>query len=260
MALRKIKTKEKKMKMLIAAVVLVGIVLTSTASATILGNVNIINHNNNLSDRGQLWGGGLSGGTYYTGIYSWTNTGGTGLGVDVPNWGFCIELTQGPYNGWQSVIPLDEAPQPAQYGTPMGTTKANYIRELWGRDFDPNWVTNSTTTNKRLAEAFGVAVWEIIYEPGGGPTTWDVNSGPGFHATGIEQAATANLWLSQLNRDSTYFDLNLAATSVLDVHGQDYLVRLPEPVTPIPEPATICLLGLGALLFSRNRKFNKKQK
>ena len=28
----------------------------------------------------------------------------------------------------------------------------------------------------------------------------------------------------------------------------------------VPEPATICLLGLGGLLLGRNRKFNKKQK
>ncbi len=27
----------------------------------------------------------------------------------------------------------------------------------------------------------------------------------------------------------------------------------------VPEPATICLLGLGGLLLSRNRKFNKKE-
>jgi hypothetical protein len=240
---------EEKMKRLIATVVLVGIVLTSTASATILGHVNVTNHNNGLSDIGQLFGGGLTGGSYYTGIYSWTNSGGTDLGTLVPNWGFCIELTQGPYTGWQDVILLEEAPLPAQFGTPMQMTKANYIRELWGRYFDPNWVTNPTTTNKRLAEAFGASVWEIVYEPGG-PSTWNVSSGTGFHATGIEQAATANLWLSQLNGDPAYFANNLAATSAPT--GQDYLVQL--PVSLIPEPATVALLGLGALsLLIRKR-------
>ena len=236
------------MKRLIAAVVLVGIVLTSTASATILGTVNINNHNNGLSDIGQLFGGSLTGGSYYTGIYSWTNTHAidtTGLGMQVPNWGFCIELTQGPYNGWQDVIPLNEAPLPAHYGTPMQTTKANYIRELWGRHFDPNWVTNPTTTNKRLAEAFGAAVWEIVYEPNSGPATWNVSTGTGFHATGIEQAATANTWLHQLNGNEEYFDWNLVATSTL--YGQDYVVQ-------VPEPATIALLGLGALALVRKRR------
>ena len=114
---------------LVAVVVLVGIVLTSTASATILGTTNIQHHNNSLSDMGRLWGGGLNGGTYYTGIYSWTNNtvGSTGLGALVPNYGFCIELTQGAHNGDVNVIPLNEAPRPASilYGTPMGTTKAD---------------------------------------------------------------------------------------------------------------------------------------
>ena len=62
-------------------VMLVGIVLTSTASATIVGTAYIDNHNNNFSDIGTVWGGGLSGLTGYTGVYSWTNEGGgTGLG------------------------------------------------------------------------------------------------------------------------------------------------------------------------------------
>jgi hypothetical protein len=222
-----------------AVVVLVGIVLTSTANATLLGTADIENHNNALSDIGTVWGGGLSDVTGYTGVYSWTNAGGTGLGTKVPNWGFCIELTQEPYNGWQNVIPLNEASLPAAYGTPTGTTKANYIRELWGRDFDPAWITGA---NRQMAEAFGVAIWEIIYETG---PKWDVTSGPGFHATGIEQAATANLWLSQLNGDTRYFANNLVATS--SPYGQDYVVQ-------IPEPATITILGLGALALTRKRR------
>ncbi len=235
------------MKMSIAAVVLVCIALTSTASATILGTVNIQNHNNALSDQGRLWGGGLSGLHAYTGIYSWTNAGGTDLGMAVPDWGFCIELVQGPYNGWQNVINLEEAPLP---GTPMQTTKANYICELWGRNFDSSWLTGGTA-NKQMAEAFGAAVWEIIYEDlPASPLSWDVNTGTGFHATSIEQAATANTWLHQLNGDTKYFANNLAATSAPT--GQDYLVLL--PVSPTPEPATIAILGLGSLVLLRKRK------
>ncbi|MDD5327684.1 MAG: PEP-CTERM sorting domain-containing protein [Phycisphaerae bacterium] len=247
----KIKTEEENMKKLIAAVILVGIVLTSTASATILGTVNIDNHNNSLSDMGQLFGGGLTGESCYTGIYSWTNThaiGTTGLGTQVPDWGFCIELTQGPYNGWQDVIPLNEAPLPAQFGTPTQTTKANYIRELWGRNFNPLWLTGGSA-NKQMAEAFSTAVWEIIYEPGG-PAAWDVTSGLGFHAANIEQAAIANLWLSQLDGDSAYFANNLVATSTLE--GQDYLVQL--SVISTPEPATVGIMGLGGLALIRKRR------
>ena len=240
---KKKKKREKSMRRVrsFAAAVLIGIALASTASATLVSTVNIKNHNNSLSDIGTIWGGGLSNLTGYTGVYSWTNAGGTGLGTDVPNWGFCIELTQAPYNGWQNVISLDEASLPAAYGTPVGTAKANYIRELWGRDFDPAWATGA---NKQLAEAFSVALWEIIYET---DSAWNVTSGPGFRATGIEQAATANLWLSQLNGNTAYFANNLFATS--SPCGQDYLIQL-----SIPEPMTVIMLGLGALSVVRRRK------
>ncbi|MFA5251836.1 MAG: hypothetical protein WC454_04550 [Phycisphaerae bacterium] len=228
-----------------AAVFLVGIALSSTASATLLGTVNIQNHNNGLSDTGYLWGGGLAGLNGYTGVYSWTNAGGTGLGTEVPNWGFCIELTQAPYTGWQNVVPLNEASLPAAYGTPVGNTKADYIRELWGRYFDPTWITSA---NRQMAEAFGVALWEIIYETG---STWNVSSGSGFRATGIEQAATANFWLSQLNGDTVYFANNLVATS--SPYGQDFLIQLPKSVV-IPEPVTFLMLGLGTLAAVRKHK------
>jgi hypothetical protein len=229
------------------AVALISIAITAAANAAILGQVDIENHNNALSDIGQLFGGGLTGGFYYTGIYSWTNEGSTtNLAAHVPNWGFCIELTQGPYNGWQDVITLEDAPQ----SMPM-ETKANYIRELWKNNFNSSWLTGGTV-DRQMGEAFGACLWEILYETGGAPATWDVTSGPGFHANYIEQAATANGWLRALTGTSNpaYLENNLYATSTPD--GQDYLVQLPGLVTP--EPATICILGFGALSFLRRKK------
>ncbi len=221
--------------------ILVSVALISTANATLLGTVNIQNHNNNYSDQGTLYGDGyLPGGiTVYTGVYSWTNAGGTGLGTEVPNWGFCIELPQSPYTGWMDVIPLQEAPLPPLYGSPMGITKADAIRELWGRNFDSSWITGQ---NRQMAEAFSVAIQEIVYET---DPVWNVLSGAGFYVgANIEQAATANTWLSELTGDSAYFANNLVAISTFD--GQDY-------IAPIPEPATIGLLGLGALALRRRK-------
>jgi hypothetical protein len=208
------------------------------ANATNLGTVNLQGHNNAFSDQGKLWGGGLNGSNYYTGICSWTNTGGTDLGTQVPNWGFCIELTQGAYNGLQNVIPLNEAPLPSLYGSPMGVTKANYVRELWGRDFDPSWATGADT---QMAEAFNVALYEIIYET---DTAWDVTSGAGFRSGNIEQAVLANLWLNQLNGDAAHFAKNLVATSTLD--GQDFLIQ-------VPDPATLLILAAGTVAALRRR-------
>jgi hypothetical protein len=39
-----------------------------------------------------------------------------------------------------------------------------------------------------------------------------------------------------------------------------YVPVVDDLMYEVPEPATICLLGLGGLLLGRNRKFNKKQK
>ncbi|MFA6187331.1 MAG: PEP-CTERM sorting domain-containing protein [Phycisphaerae bacterium] len=211
--------------------------LTSTASATILGTVNIQNHNNNLSDAGGLGGSVLAYGNYYTGVYSWTNAGGTGLGTSVPNWGFCIELTQGSLNAQHDVIPLNEAPLPVTAITPMGITKADAIRELWGRNFDPTWATGA---NRQMAEAFSACIWEIVWET---DSTLNVTTGTGFYSS-IEQAATANSWLSQLTGDQSYFAMDLVAIS--NEGGQDFVVQ-------VPEPATVAILSLGGLLLFRKK-------
>jgi len=142
----------------VVILIFIAVLSATAANATIFGTVNIQSHNNTLSDSGTLYGDGYPGGIYaYTGIYSWTNAGGTDLGTQVPNWGFCIEMPQVPYNGWMNVLSMAEAP--LDDTPPMGITKANYIRELWGRDFDPSWITGA---NRQMAEAFSAAIMEII--------------------------------------------------------------------------------------------------
>jgi hypothetical protein len=266
----------KKLIVICAAVtaVLAGIVLTSTANATTYyGTVNIQNHNNSLSDMGQLFSPSLgsgSGGTYYTGIYSWDAIPLNDplhdpcgfLSAQIPGWGFCIELTQGPFNGVHNIIALEDAPLPAGlYGSPMGPIKANYIRELWDKYADTNWPTNialdPTNTQRKYAETFSACIWEIIYEPNTGAAAWDVTTNPtgqGFRATGIN-ATTANTWLDSLTGAAPSDDtmMHLVAISPQNGHnGQDYLVYLNGP--GLPEPATICLLGLGALSLIRRKK------
>lgn len=216
----------------------VGVLLVAvSAEATLLGTVNIQNRNNALSDQCKLWGGSLVGVTAKTGVYSWTNAGSTGLGQYVPDWGFCIELPQQEKNGWHDVIPLQEAPLPPLYGSPMGIAKADAIRELWGRFFDANWLTGA---DKQKAEAFSTAIWEIVYET---DATWNVSSGTGFYAINIEQVALANSWLSQLDGTGPKAD-NLVAISTEE--WQDFVVQ-------IPEPATLAMLALGSLLVLRKK-------
>jgi hypothetical protein len=238
----------------LTAIILV-LATTGVAEAVPLGTVKIAHTGYGANGQLSVWGGGLYGTYVRGGVYMLNKTNGTGQGNYWPNGplgGFCIELSEWtPKNllTYDVVMPQD-APEPTDFlGSPIGPAKAEYLSELWGRFFDPNWVGIGpfSLQQKRNAEAFAAAVWEIIYESlPPSPAAWNVKADGtpgrlGFKCYGAD-TATANSWLHAL--DGTGPKVNLRAL-VYD-GKQDY-------ITGIPEPATIALLGFGGLALIRRK-------
>lgn len=209
----------------------------------------------------EVWGDGHSGASGYGGIYALDIGATTGEADYLVRRGdgwvnaFCIDLPQSPRLGWHDLIDLDEAPLP-QYG-PMGATKSDRIRELWGRYFDTIFEDeNGPRTDletRRHAEAFSAAVWEIVYEDAFADVTdYDVTSWDGtaysFRCEQLTYASTANTWLHSL--DGTGPKAHLHALT--HASGQDFVVE----VVPLPASLSMMLAGfagMGGIRWVRRR-------
>jgi len=227
------------------------VVLPCTSRAVPINTVNIVCTGNGANEIISVWGGGLDAVDVYAGVYMLDKTGGTGEGKIWPNGpigAFCSELSEmaPEITTKYDVFPLEGGP----LGCAMGAVKADYIRELWGRFYEPSWVGSGpfTLQQNQQAAAFAAAVWEIIYEDLPiSPLKWDVkvDGTPctgGFRSEYVD-AITANSWLHALDGTGPKADLRVFAYS----GSQNYIAEVPEPVT-------IALLGIGGALSLLRRK------
>jgi len=234
----------------------VSLALPCVAKACLLGTVNIKHTCYGANDVIQVWGGDHYGENVYGGVYMLDKTGGTGQGNIWPDGllgSLCMELHErAPDSTLKYGVVMPEDAYNSFLGEIIGTTKANYIRELWGRFFDPLWVSGPYDSKQNSnAEAFAAAIWEIIYEDlPTSPLQWDVGvdgtpCNRGFQAENVD-ITTANKWLHALTGCGPKADLR----AFVYEGKQDYLVEVPEPIT-------IALLGLGgALSLLRRKKTN----
>ena len=221
------------------------VILSGTADAHLLNTVEIVNTGIGASKPMTVWGGGRDGVDVYAGAYMFKKTNGSGEGKIWPNGtmsGFCVELGEPAPEiiSKYSVVPLEKGP----FSGPMGTTKAKYISELWGRYYDASWASGGSYTSQQnvQAAAFAAAIWEILYEDlPVSPLKWDIKvdstAGAGGFHTNFGDSALANSWLHSLNGTGPRAELRILSHD----GGQDYIVA-------VPEPTTVVLLGFGSVL------------
>lgn len=197
------------------------------------------------------------------GTYEFSLTNPTGQASNVLGssnlFGFCIEpdQTASSHSKLYEVRSLDDGPVGTSWRTgPIGTGRADLLRELWGRFFDTSWTDGHYPgAEKTAAAGFNMAVWELAYETAvdGSGLVLDATAGTFRHENnGSRQYADiANSYLGQLTGDVSQFaDLFI----LTNADRQDYVVP-GNPDNPVPEPTTVGLLLLGSgMLLHRGRR------
>jgi hypothetical protein len=244
----------KSLKVTVIIFAAVALLLPGESQATSsLGTVDISMTGFYAYDIMDVWAGSyIQGTTTHSGVSMLEKTDGFGDGDLWANGtigGVCIELYEAPSNDLlkYNVVMPENGHNPS--GGSLGYTKANYLRELWGRYYDSSWATHSYTETDRIyAAAFSAAVKEITHEalPGsvfGWDVTVDGTDGDEGFRIDYDYAGIANMMLYSLDGTGPMADLRVFSYD----GAQDYLVE-------VPEPATMVLLGLGGALGLLRRK------
>lgn len=175
---------------------------------------------------------------------------------------FCVELTQyASGNIVFSIVDLSQVPMPGNNpGNPlngMGVTKANDLKNLFARYYNPALLT----TNSTEAAAFQVATWEIVHETHSGP--YNVVEGTGnFYLwndpSGVRTRAQAMLTDLSTNTYAWNENSSLSGKQLVGLSSgsrQDQIALIPgdfgggggQQGQAVPAPPGIVLAGIGVL-------------
>lgn len=185
----------------------------------------------------------------------------TGLGLGLPTGemfgAVCIDVTQRASTHYRdySIVPLTDAPLTPYTGVePMSATRAALLENLWYDHFDLDWIAPGpySSTEKRMAEAFNAAVWELVFEEEG--NSLDILDGA-LKVANVNYASMANTWLANLDAGGDRTTLYALSSSSY----QDYVVLIPtrddDKVVPEPITMTGLLIGVGSLAtYMRKRR------
>jgi hypothetical protein len=126
------------------------------AGPSLANTVDIVSDGFGAYDAVTVWGGGSYGDGAEAGVYTLNKTGDSGIGStwhNGPVSGFCVELNEmAPTEMLRYAVGMPDDMIVSYTGNTLGTTKSNYLRELWARYYDPAWaqsVSGTTTTARR---------------------------------------------------------------------------------------------------------------
>jgi hypothetical protein len=171
--------------------------------------------------------------TTEAGLFHFTRTGGTFGPTATEIYTFCIEPLQYITAGNTYVYNVDALENaPTNIGG-MGSTKANLLRELYGKYYP----VSTSAVSATLGRALQIATWEIVRETSG---TYNVTSGTTrFRNSDDAQALSdAQTYLNDIINNN--YALRNDIMAGLNTEAQD-----PWIPVPTPEPGTMILFGLG---------------